>query len=98
MVPNLYGTRDRFRGRQFFHGAGGMVQAVMRAMGSDGELQMRHRSLACRSPPAVQPVPNRPRTSTGLQPGGWGTPGLHCCPSKGTGSRVCCFDLENTEG
>ena len=42
MVPNLFGTRDQFRGRQFFYrgdagGLGGMVQAVMRAMGSDGE-------------------------------------------------------------
>ena len=33
----------------------GMVQAVMRAMGSDGERQMKHHSLACCSPPAVQP-------------------------------------------
>ena len=41
-VPNLFGTRDWFRGRQFFHQGGGgwgggMVQAVMRAIGSDGE-------------------------------------------------------------
>ena len=44
---------------------GGMVQAVMRVMGSDGERwgvmgsnaerQMKLRSLAHRSPPAVQP-------------------------------------------
>ena len=40
-VPNLFGTRERFHGRQFFHGPGagggsgeGMAQAVMRAMGS----------------------------------------------------------------
>ena len=36
-VPNFFGTRDRFHGRQFFHGrgsGGGMVQAVMQAMGS----------------------------------------------------------------
>ena len=41
-VPNLFGTRDHFRGRQFFYGlvagsgggVGGMVQAVMWAMGS----------------------------------------------------------------
>ena len=33
-VPNIFGTRDQFRGRQFFHGAGvggadgfGMIQA-----------------------------------------------------------------------
>ena len=43
-VPNLFGTRGRFRGRQFFHGLGwggmvhtvmqAMVQAVMRAIGN----------------------------------------------------------------
>ena len=42
-LPNLSGTRDQFRGRQFFHrpgrgagggGWGGMVEAVMWAMGS----------------------------------------------------------------
>ena len=32
-----------------------MVQVVMRAMGSDGEWQMKLRSLAHHSPPAVQP-------------------------------------------
>ena len=32
-----------------------MVQVVMRAMGSDGERQMKLRSLACCSPPAVRP-------------------------------------------
>ena len=32
-----------------------MVQAVMRAMGSDGEWQMKLRSLARRSPPPVRP-------------------------------------------
>ena len=57
-VPNLCGTRDRFGGRQFFHGRGGgqagMVQVVMPAMGSDGELQMKLHSLARRSPPAVR--------------------------------------------
>ena len=34
---------------------GGMVQAIMRAMGSDRERQMKLRSLACWSPPAVCP-------------------------------------------
>ena len=35
VVPNLLGTRDWFRGRQFFHERGwGMAQAVMLAMGS----------------------------------------------------------------
>ena len=44
-------------------GSGGMVQAVkqvmgqavMRVMGSAGERQMKFHSLACHSPPAVQP-------------------------------------------
>ena len=36
-------------------GGGGMVQAVMRVMGSDGGRQMKLRSLARRSPPAVRP-------------------------------------------
>lgn len=36
VVLNYFGTRDPFHGRQFFHG-GGMVQAVMRAIGRDGE-------------------------------------------------------------
>ena len=35
-------------------GGWAMVQAVMRAMGSDGEWQMKLRSLACRSPPALR--------------------------------------------
>lgn len=39
VVLNYFGTRDPFHGRQFFHGRGGgeMDQAVMWAMGSDGE-------------------------------------------------------------
>ena len=69
-LPSLFGTRDRFRGRPFFHGrqvwgdgSGGNA--------SDGEPQMKLRSPARRSPPAVRPgvltgpVPNRPRTGTG---------------------------------
>ena len=62
-VPNLFGTRDRFHGRQFFHGWGGggaMVQAIIQAMGSDGKRQMKlrwgspsTRLLLC------GPVPNR---------------------------------------
>ena len=56
-VPNLFDTRDQFCGRQFVPrgGGGGMVQAVMRAMGSDGERQMKLHWLTCRSPPAVRP-------------------------------------------
>ena len=36
-VPSLFGTRDQFLRRQFFHGwvVGGMVQAVTRMMGSN---------------------------------------------------------------
>ena len=43
VVPNLSGTRDGFRGRQFFHGlgVGGMVQEVMRAMGGMVQEVMR---------------------------------------------------------
>ena len=55
-VPNLFGTRDQFRGRQFSHGPGaGVVQAIMRVMGSDGERQTKLYSLDCCSPPAVRP-------------------------------------------
>ena len=53
-VPNLFGTRDRFCGRQFFHGpvngrigSGGNV--------SDGEQQMELLSLPRCSPPAMWP-------------------------------------------
>ena len=55
VVPKLFGTRDRFRGRQFFHrgvvagdGSGGNA--------SDGERQVKLLSLARRSPPAVRPA------------------------------------------
>ena len=58
-IPNLFGTWDWFRGRQFFHrwerGEGGMVQVVMQVMGRDGEQQMKLCWLACRSPPSVWP-------------------------------------------
>ena len=64
-VPNLSGTRDWFRGRQFFHGrgwgggygSGGGASDGARwgAMGHDGEWQMKLGSLARRSPPAVPP-------------------------------------------
>ena len=40
---SMYGAEER------------MVQAVMRAVGSDGERQMKIRSFARRSPPAVRP-------------------------------------------
>ena len=53
-VPNLFGTRDWFHGRQFFpltgeggDGSGGNA--------SDGEWQMKFRSLVRHLPPAVWP-------------------------------------------
>ena len=60
-VPNIFGTGDWFRVRQFFHWTGGrgmgwgMVQAVMGTMGSDAS-HLRQ----------CGPVPNR----------GLGTPAL----------------------
>ena len=55
--PQPFWHRDQFRGRQFFRRqwSGGMVQAVMRAMGSDGEQEMKLRSLTGCSPPAMCP-------------------------------------------
>ena len=45
-----------------------MVQAVTRAMGCDGEPQMKLRPLPLRSPPAVRPgsVPNNQPVARGL--------------------------------
>ena len=54
-VPNLFGTRDRFRGRQFFHGLGRGSGDGSGGDASDGERQMKLHSLAPRSPPAVRP-------------------------------------------
>ena len=74
-VPNLFGTRDRFPGRQFFHGWGrgsGMVQAVIRARRSG----CKYRRSFARSSDAhlllFGPVPNRLRTDSCPRPGGWG--------------------------
>ena len=55
-VPNLSGTRDRFHGRQFFHGwvVGGRGDGSG-GNESNGEWQMKLRSLAHHSPPAMQP-------------------------------------------
>ena len=36
-VPNLFGTRDRFYGRQFFHGRGGVGGDCSGGNVSDGE-------------------------------------------------------------
>ena len=56
-VSNLFGTRDRFCRRQYFHGLGAGGGGVGGSGGnaSDGQLQMKLHSLACRSPPAVRP-------------------------------------------
>ena len=52
-VPNIFGTRDWFRGRQFFHGWRRGDGSGSDA--SDGGQQMKLHSLAHRSPPAVWP-------------------------------------------
>ena len=52
---------------------GGMFQAVMRAMGRDGERQMTLRLLTSHLL-LCGPVPNRPRTATSLPPQGVGDP------------------------
>ena len=46
-VPNVFGTRDRFHGRQFFHGLGWGDGS------GDGERQMKLCLLARHPPPAV---------------------------------------------
>ena len=68
VVPNLFGTRDRFHGRQFFHGwrgagrKGVMVQGVMQAMGS-GRWSVPRSSAAHLL--LCGPVPNRPCPGVG---------------------------------
>ncbi|KAJ8778567.1 hypothetical protein J1605_013536 [Eschrichtius robustus] len=44
-VPNLFGTRDRFRGRQFFPRRG--LGDASGGNASDGERQMKRHSLTC---------------------------------------------------
>ena len=69
----LFDMRDRFHGRQLFHGeAWVVVQVVMQAIGSDGEQQMKLRSLPATHLLLCGLVPNRPRTSVGPQPKDWG--------------------------
>ena len=53
-VLNLFGTRDWFRGRQFFQGLGGGGNGSS-GNASDGEQQMKLCLLAHCSPPAVRP-------------------------------------------
>ena len=73
-VPNLSGTKDRFRGRQFFHGRGGEVGVGDGSGGnaSDGKRQMKLCSLTIAHLLLCGPVPNRPPTGTGPRPRGWG--------------------------
>ena len=52
-VPNLFGTRDWFHGRQYFHRLG--VGDGSGGNASDGGWQMKLCSLTHHSPPAVQP-------------------------------------------
>ena len=59
-VPNLFGTRDRFHGRHFVHwgggdGSGGNASGGSGGNVSDGEWEMKLRSLTHCSPPAVWP-------------------------------------------
>ena len=78
-VPNLFGPRDGFRGRPFFHGMGGrwwgggdVVQAVMWTMGNNGSGRCSFASSPATHLLLHSPVPNRPRTGTGPRPRGWG--------------------------
>ena len=70
-VRNLFGTRDRFHRRQFFHGrgGGGLVQAVMQAMGSDGEQwgAVGSSTWSFAHSPTTQPPAVRPRFLTGCR-------------------------------
>ena len=70
MVPNLFGTRDQFHGRQSVHrlgvrvggeGSGGNV--------SDGEPQMKLPHSLSAHLLLCSPVPNRPWTGAGLGTG-----------------------------
>ena len=54
-VPSLSGIRDWFRGRQFFNGRSGGGDGSG-SNGSDGERQMKLRSLDHPSAPAVRPA------------------------------------------
>ena len=70
-VPSLFGTRDQFPGRQFFHEWGwgpGMVQMVMQVMGS-GRCSFTHWLAAHLLLYGL--VANRPLTGIGPWPRGW---------------------------
>ena len=91
-VPNLSGTKDRFRGRQFFHGRGGEggVGDGSGGNASDGKRQMKLCSLTIAHLLLCGPVPNRPQTNSGLRPGGWGP--------RFTGKMLCCSDSHKLGG
>ena len=55
VVPDHFGTRGQFRRRQFFQGWGRSWGNDSGGNASDGEWQMKLRSLTCRLPPAVRP-------------------------------------------
>ena len=54
-VPNVFGTRDWFPGRQFFHRSGVGGRGWSGSNVSKGEQQMKLRLLVYHSPPAVWP-------------------------------------------
>ena len=68
VVLNLFGTRDQFSGRQFFHGGGNGSGSNT----SHGEL----RCLACCSHPALWPTSYQASDQTSLTAWGLGTFGL----------------------
>ena len=98
VVPNLFGTRDQFPGRQFFHGLGRggdgeMVQAVMQAMGS-GRWSFTH--LPASHLLLCSPNPSRPWTTASKdtiygvkrQPTGWGEKSANQVSDEGLICRI----------
>ena len=75
-VPNLFGTRDWFCGRQFFHGQGGWGGDGAGDNVSDGERQMKLCLLACCSPPAGGPSSQQAMDQYRSEAWGFGTPAL----------------------
>ena len=79
-VFNLFGTKDQFRGRQFFHGSAGGDGGWgdgSGGNGGDGERQMWLCLLAAMHLLLCSLIPNRPWTGTSPHPGDWG-PALDC--------------------
>ena len=73
VVPNVFGTRDWFHGRQFFHGRDGWGET-----GGGAQVVMQEKLCSLARPHLLLRglVPNRPQTGIGLWPGGLGTPDL----------------------